>query len=456
MWLRGSLGAPDESQKSGGARRFRWYRVAEEGYIAAVHRAGRLAAGLAALFVAAPADAELASDAAAIEQAISGAGHALEASRTVFVEEGRVLAVAKESQSPCWSVIVASARNVRFAAVVGTRDEDVDDLLSELHVPSDRRLESTAGLLQISGCDAELAEVDRVYVRMLSPRGTLEVRVASGEDRIGSVVERLGRGAGPAAAKGDPGPPMPVTRIADRRQRAESMARADGATNVLATEATGDVVGSGATIVKVVPGCHRFHVLAEATEAAGLLDLDAELRNHEAGGVLARDRGETPDARLETCVGRNTELAIVFAGAPPKGRVVVLDALFPLPLGVSDHWGDRARAALAGALRKRVRRGPARPPLFETIGAQGNMSTGFPTEPGHCYVAALGVMRGTPRGLRLSVQGGARASTEEVPPGVDGTSVVFCSDGAGPARIRVDAPGSGVGWVASVWSLGSP
>jgi hypothetical protein len=43
--------------------------------------------------------------------------------------------------------------------------------------------------------------------------------------------------------------------------------------------------------------------------------------------------------------------------------------------------------------------------------------------------------------------------TEEVPAGVDGSSVTFCATSHDGAELRVDAPGAALGWVLSVWRL---
>ena len=58
------------------------------------------------------------------------------------------------------------------------------------------------------------------------------------------------------------------------------------------------------------PGCHRLEIFApDVRNAHGprrrRLDVDAEIRNEDEE-LLARDRTEAPDARLETCVGETT------------------------------------------------------------------------------------------------------------------------------------------------------
>jgi hypothetical protein len=419
--------------------------------VARVLRASAAATALAALSVAGRAEATLTDDAAKVAALHQADGLTLERAETRFLEEGRTVEVALSSAGRCRTVTLIAARSVSFVAIGSGASESGEDLLAELDdAASKRRVESSSGLIQLSGCDGAL---ERALVKMTSPRAALEVRASVGERVADDPTEVLGRAAGPVGVRAEVGPPLAVGAVSERRQRAELGAKADGATNVLASEHRADALGTGRVDLKANAGCHRYFVVAEAPEVSSALDVDAELRSAESGARLARDRGETPDARLDACFGKTTDVALAFAGAAPKGRVVVLDALFPLPEGIPEHWGDRARAGLASALRKRLRRGPKSGPIFETLGAQGSVVTAMPTEPGACYVAALGVARGAPRGMRLAVRTPPRAVTEEVPAGVDGASVTFCATSHDGSELRVDAPGAALGWVLSVWRL---
>jgi len=410
-------------------------------------------AGLALVLLASSATATLREDAQVIDAELRAAGLDLQSRQTVFLEESRVVEVAMTPTLRCRSIVIVAARNVSFVAVTGSLAEDADELMTELASSrSSRRRESEAGLLQLSACGDEARELDRVFVRMASARGALEIRVAGGSTSAKDLLQQLGRSAGPSAPRGDPGPPLPVTALLERRERAESAARADGATNVLRTLAQANLAGSGEIALKAVTGCHRFQVMADSGER--LADVDAELRDADTGARLGRDRGETPDARLETCVARTTDLTISFAGAPPGSSVVVQDALFALPKGIPEHWGSRAQAGLAHALRRRLRRGPSKGPIFETIGAQGTTATTMAVESGRCYVASLALLRGSSRGLRLIASASARASFEEVPPASEAAAITFCAERHETARLHVDVPGAGMSWVLAVWLMG--
>ena len=378
---------------------------------------------------------------------------------TSFLEEGHVLAVPSRARdkagSPrCQTVVLISARTVLFTAVAGNASEDKDELLAIFaDKDSPRRKLSDAGLLVMSACADAADGLDRVFVRMESARGSLEALTVQGDRPLEKLDAELGRVAGPSAPRGDPGPPLAVGPLAQRREAAEQRARSDGATNVLLLESKAGATGTGDISIKVPLGCHRFDVMAELGDGQPGLDVDAELRDADTGQKLARDRGETPDARVETCVGRTTELSLVFAGAAPGGRVVVHDALFPLPEGVPSHWGPRAVAGMVSAVRRRLRRGPDRSPVFEALGAQGSTKMSVPVERGRCYVAAVTLVRGSSRGMRLVAAASARAAFEEVPPTEDGASVVFCASRA-RADLTLDLPGASVGWLLSLWVTG--
>ena len=210
--------------------------------------------------------------------------------------------------------------------------------------------------------------------------------------------------------------------------------------------------GTGEFVLKVGAGCHRFDVMADVPRAQGI-DLDAELRETDTNALLAQDRGETPDAHVEACLAKATEVSLRFVGAVPHGRVFISDGIFKLPKFVPDHWGPRTTAAFAELVRRRSVPRPRVGPIAEVLGVQGSTEIAVQVEPGRCYLAAVTLMRGASRGLRLVAVASPRASTEESPPSGDGASSVFCSEDRDVARLTVDAPGAAIWWVLLVWPL---
>jgi hypothetical protein len=294
---------------------------------------------------------------------------------------------------------------------------------------------------------------------MRSTRGAIEVVVAvSDAPSVDLDPMLVARGPEPVAPRGDPGPPLLVPGVVERRRAAEERARADGATNVLPVEMRAGDRGTGQLELRLPAGCHRFDVLAEqpASHRGRVgLDVDAELVDGE-GQALVRDRGEAPDARLETCVGQVETRTLNVAGAPPGARIVVLDSIWPIGAWVPGGFGPRARAGFAQAGRRRRLPAPVGAPLHASLGAQGHAELVLPVASGRCYFAAVSMIRGKARGMRLSASASARPSIEELSGAPDAIGVSFCAEGRDEARIAVDVPGATLWWVLGVWELGTP
>lgn len=405
------------------------------------------------------AHASLGDDGARVAAALTERGGKVVQRHVVFLEEGRVATVVgpRTGAAFCKTIVLLGARTSVFVAVSGRGDADQDGLARMLvAVDGEGREESREGLAILSACGDEASELSRVVLRMVSQRGAIEVIVAISPGPLGTLEKIVPRDVGPVAPRGDPGPPLASAPLVDRRRRAMERARADGAMNILPVEMKAGARGRGDFVLKVPMGCHRFDVLADLPEPDGgpmfPTDVDVELRASDDAVVIARDRGETPDARVEACVAETTELTLAFMGAPPGVRVQIIDAIWPLPKGISGRWGPRARAGLASAVRRRTTRVPDRPPIAEALGAQGATEVPIRVEPGRCYVASVALMRGTSRGLRVSATASSRTSTEEVPGPGEASAVVFCAESEA-GRVNIEVPGASIGWVLGVWLL---
>jgi hypothetical protein len=184
-------------------------------------------------------------------------------------------------------------------------------------------------------------------------------------------------------------------------------------------------------------------------------DLDAEAHVQEGGRLLARDRADVPDARLDFCLGEQTTVDVAFAGASGASPVTVSDALFATPKTVSARWGPRARAGFAGALNKRHAPAPVDDALFETIGIQGVTQVPLSVTPGQCYLASVALIRGDARAIRLAATVGDRAPHDEALERPEGAAIAFCAGTARSAVIDVDVRGNGPWWALSVWGMGA-
>ncbi len=376
--------------------------------------------------------------------------------RTVFLEEGHPTAIHRAGATGCRVAVILSSRSVSFFGVLGTVTSPADAPPQKTGGPAPpRRRDSMGGLLVMSTCTEPLVAA----VMLASPRGALEILTAEMPAEPTDLASELGREVGPVAPRGDPGPPLLPASLIERRRRAEERARAEGATNVLPLEMKAGQGGNGELGMRLPPGCHRLDVMADASASeSGVvppIDVDVELRDVAENEVLARDRGETPDARVEVCVAKVSEVALTFRGAPAGARVLVSDAIWPLPSWIPQRWGPAAQAALATAVRKRTSTIAARGPIAETLGAQGSTQVAIEVEPERCYIASIALMKGTSRGLRLAAAASARPSSEEVSASAGSPSVVFCAEGTDLARLTIDVPGSSVWWVLAVWRLGA-
>lgn len=417
----------------------------------------RLLVAFALLLVVGRAQASLSTDADRAKAALTAKGAAAVSRRTVFLEEGHpiVVTAGAEDGRRCGVVVLLSARAVAFTAVLPPKEAAGLRRAPAGEASQALRRESNAGLVVLSSCDGPVEAV----VTLVSARGAIEILTAALPQELTDLSSELDREVGPVAPRGDPGPPLAPDALTVRRRRSDARAREDGATNVLPLEMRAGPLGNGELRMRMPAGCHRLDVMAEVTvSSSGAVppaDVDVELRDAATGDVLARDRGETPDARVEVCVAKVTELSLLFRGAPAAARVVINDAIWPLPSWVPSRWGPAVQAALAAAVRRRVGSVPARGPIAESLGAQGSTQVGVPLEPDRCYVASVALMKGSSRGLRLSAIASARPSTEEIPPTGGSPAILFCADGAELARLVVDVPGASVWWVLAVWEIGT-
>jgi hypothetical protein len=214
-------------------------------------------------------------------------------------------------------------------------------------------------------------------------------------------------------------------------------------------------MGSGELSLRIAEGCHRIEILAEVPQVVPrrATDVDAEARDSETGRPLARDRADAPDARMDFCVGEPTTVDVPFVGAAGAVTVMVSDARWPIPKMVPTYWGARARGGLAMALRRRGAPNPREQAIFESIGVQGETAVPIEVEPGRCYLAAMGLLRGEARGMRLSAELSGRMLRDESADRSEGAAVAFCSETETSAVMRVDARGNSPWWVLLVWPM---
>lgn len=409
----------------------------------------------AALLAFAPwARADLASDAERVASSWAPSGSATRLA-PVFLEYGRLKAIALppsayDAASPsCASVALLTERSTDFVA-------RVDPIDMPKHRSSAPRAErSTSGLVEISRCGKEKAALARLSVELRVARGAMEIIVAEGARRAAPVTQILEeRASGPLARLTDAGPKPSLEPLETRLARAEGRARREGAASIRTMPTSPGIDGRGVENLHAEAGCHTIELFAEAHNASSL-DLDAEVRDLGTERILARDAGDSPDARLDFCVGARSSLQVSYRGAPGAERILLSSAASPIPTGIPEAFGPRARAGMAAALRRRRVPSTGASPPSSFLGVTGPTKIPVELEPGACYLAAVTASRGEMRFLTLSAEVDGKTSFDSNVGLFDGTAVSFCAERGPHALLEVDARGRAVAWVLSVWKTGS-
>jgi len=409
--------------------------------------------GLALLSHEKAARADIDADAEELARRWREAGLEVTRLPPMFLEHGRprplrVPASALDVKPGCTTVAFLTGRSTDFAV-------RVEPFATPKHQAARGHIErSIAGAVLLAQCGASREALERVVIELRVARSALETVVAVGARSAPAIAESLPqRASGPIAPLADPGPRSGLEPLTGRARQAEQRAKTSGASGVRVQTLAAERDGSGREALRLEEGCHRIEMFAELLGKRPV-DLDAELRETTTERLVARDRSDAPDVRLDVCAGATMGVELLFAGAPGAVPVMLLDAVYPLPKGVPTTWGARARAGLSAALwRRKV------PPIDERaieqrLGVAGVTSVPIPIEPGSCYVAAIGTIRGEPRSITLTARVDTRVAFDSNAGLADGAAVAFCSAGDDRAWLEAEVRGSAVAWVLEVWQLG--
>jgi hypothetical protein len=405
--------------------------------------------------LASSAGADQASDADELAKKWSESGRQTTRVDPMFLERGRPRAVrlpdaALDPKSTgCTTVAFLAGRSTDFVV-------RIDPILSPKHHATGGRFErSIVGSVWLSECGAAREALARLSIELRVARSAVDIVVAIGEGPAPPIAETLPeRASGPVASPVDPGPRSQLEPSVLRARRAEQRARNLAATAIRFQVLTADSDGTGREAIRLDEGCHRVELFADLL-AKHPMDLDAELRDSSSERLLARDRSDAPDVRLDLCVGASTVADLVFAGAPGPVRVTLLDAVWALPKGAPNMWGARARAGVAAALFRRRLPGVDSEPIEQRLGVAGITTIPLPIEPGGCYLGTVATMRGEPRSVTLSARVDTRITYDSTAGLAEGAAVAFCSNGTDQATFEIEVRGSAVAWVLDVWHVGS-
>jgi len=359
--------------------------------------------------------------------------------RFLFDDESVKLAL-PATRAPCVRVAVVGSRGTTLRA----RFLDAG--------PDDRegRATSHAGALQLTRCGAPTGPL---VVVNESGSGAVEIVVFAYKGTVptlGAILPDRGQ-----AEARSPEMPMPMNLAPPERRAlaARDTALRDGAAEVSEVRAKSSG-GSGQAELLLAPGCHRITVVATALTGADptRVDLDAEVRD-EGGSLLARDKSDAPDARLEPCTTTRKSVSVAFIGAPEGSVVLVEAARFEVSPALPAVFGEDARIRMDRALRRRGAK-VASAPLLLAQGGPGVARVPFETDRVGCYLAVAGIADGTPHGLGLRARLGGESPEDERGSADDSGVVAFCAKGERRASLEVEARGTGVRWGLLVFRVG--
>lgn len=415
-------------------------------------------ASLALLTLTGEAHADVGREVAArVAEQWRGAGGHVTAlpTRFVFDDETTLVPIPAEDTTGCTHVALIGARGLSFRARLS--DATSDPLAPEVG----GRASSVAGVIELRRCGGA-RPVRHLVVTSDAGRGALEVVVAHAPSALPALTtvipERTGGALPPVPEAGA----LPVLPPPERRaELAEARGKREGARVDARTTLHAGDDGGGEAEVSLAAGCHRVELFARDPRAdrAGRrfrLDVDAELRDpSNSDRVLARDRTEAPDARLEACVGKTTRVNVVFAGAPPNGELTSTLASWPLPQRLPSLWGAVTRSKMARVMFTRHVAVPVDDPVFLAQGSSGTTPFPVSVEVGACYLAIVALTHGHARSLQIRTVTGARESTDERGATEEAALSAFCVNAHESARIEIHARGTGVGWGLALFRVKS-
>ena len=413
---------------------------------------------LALAAVAKDAHADVAREVAArVAEQWRGAGGHVTAlpTRFVFDDETSLVPIPADEAGGCTQVALIGARGLSFRARLSDATSD------PLAVEAGGRATSVAGVLELRRCGPGRA-IRHIVVTSDAGRGALEVVVAHSPSALPALMSVIPERTGGAL------PPVPETGALPalsppekRADVAEARGKREGARVEPRTALRAGEDGGGEGEIALGPGCHRVELFARDPRADGAgrrfrLDVDAELRDPSSNDrVLARDRTEAPDARLEACVGTTTRVNLVFAGAPPRGELTSTLASWPLPQRLPELWGAVTRSKMARVMFTRHVAVPIDDPVFLAQGSSGTTPLPVSVEVGACYLAIVALSHGHARSLQIRTVVGARESTDERGAAEEAALSAFCVNAHESARIEVHARGTGVGWGLALFRVKS-
>ncbi len=403
----------------------------------------------ATVVVASPrvARADLRDLAARVADAFRLAGAEVKSSPTRFLNDDETVSVVLPAGGggACTSVALLGARGMSFRGRLSVEndDEPVED--------GRTTGASVAGALLLTRCGEP--GTARVVITSDAGRGAVEIVIARAKGpmpTLTSVLPERGGSSLPHQFQTEPGELPALVPASTRADVAEVRARHDSATVEPRASIVATAEGAGSAPIVLEPGCHRIELFGidlrpRNAGRRGRLDLDGELRDSD-DELIARDRTEAADARLEACVGETTNAEVSYVGSVAGAPVVLTHGRWPIPARLPTLWGNAPRARMASALLARHATLPDSDAVFVAQGPSGLTTVPITVEPGACYMAVAAITHGSARGLGLRAVIGAREIADERGVGGVASALAFCAEERDAVRVAVDARGTALAW----------
>ncbi len=332
-------------------------------------------------------------------------------------------------------------------AIVGPRSASF--YVGELGLSSELRTASVGGVVTFTRCRDRGIPL-RVLVASTAGRGAYDFVWAASDDPLESINSLLPeRVATIAFLPQDPGAGPPTALRPVRVEAARR--RVTGAGKVDVTDHNVESDGSFVVPFRLDAGCHRIDVIADPPDVQlfpklSTFDVDAELREEPDGRIVARDRTDAGDARLEFCLGENAAYSVSASGAHGAVYASVVHFSWPLPPGVPTFWGPDTVGKLAYTAHVRNFRFASNHPVLVFQGAGGTTRLPIQLEPLGCYAVLVATRSEAGRGLSLRVMHGPHDYVDERGVRDHSAAVAFCVRPHEPVMVEIDARGSGVSW----------
>lgn len=346
------------------------------------------------------------------------------------------------SMEGCVSVAVLGSPRVSFVLQVGNG-------------PGQDLRTSEVGWVQLHRCGVRRVDLRRAIVEMRSPRGILEVLVGEAPAPLAEVSSVLAhRDPGPKSPGGEAGPAPVPPPLEVRALAWEAQVKRDGASQIDRQLVKPEATQVPTARLSLGEGCHRLSALGlQPSPRDAPRDLDLFLRGEALSDLRREDQSENSDAEISLCLAAPVPVRVGVLGLGAADPALLQHARFPMPSGLPSHWGPLVRSRLAEAFFRRHSLGAPREPVHELLGVAGRTTLPLELERRTCYTAGLSVFSGTPKALLLEATPPDRDAAVDSTSDAEAVIIAFCTGEEASVRLRIEAVGLSVAWLAAVWRV---